>query len=408
MFTAWLDQQIGECIEVTENPTIVQLKGRQVVVDATPLAFGSATFCTKSLVQLGTDHLALRSSAGVWVFAGIFLALGLSGLVLVLAGYLEASSVAGAAVGILGLIFTLIGLSQVLFLRRYLFDRESDRFIIRWFMHEEARPLAAVLAVQIVERFGKTPRTRELNLVLDDATQPRLSLSNHTDIKTTYFQAARIAEFLGVPLLQNTTEPETTIIVNGRQIPVETAPVENTSGGQANFRTMVLVQQRPDCLVLRSSLGMRLVAGISFLAGTGAFALSFVALFGDQPSIFGFCFTAGMGLLFMAVGTWMFIQCGDQEFDLKSGQWTTRRFGRVQTRLLSDIIGVQVLYGGFQSSDHGQGYSTWQINLILDHSTERRYTLSDHADKKSSLSQAAQLARFLKVQLMEMTEESNG
>jgi hypothetical protein len=100
--------------------------------------------------------------------------------------------------------------------RRFEFDRAAGRVRASGPVPWRERPLADVLAVQLIERprpfrVGRHRRSLrigtacELILVLDDADQPRVSLATYPvwppDLCPAAADAAALADFLGVPLL---------------------------------------------------------------------------------------------------------------------------------------------------------------------------------------------------------------
>jgi hypothetical protein len=71
--------------------------------------------------------------------------------------------------------------------------------------------------------------TYQLNLVLDDANQPRLNLSNHSDRDWTWETGQELAEFLEVPFLDQVVPKE-----QGRSPEATDSPVAPVHPGDRN------------------------------------------------------------------------------------------------------------------------------------------------------------------------------
>jgi hypothetical protein len=112
------------------------------------------------------------------------------------------------------------GLSELL-PRRFEFDRAANQVRVTWPDPWQERPLSDVLAVQLIERprLYRVGRSRkigsavELILVLDDADRPRVSLATYPawppDPCPAKADAAKLADFLGVALLNETSGKKT-------------------------------------------------------------------------------------------------------------------------------------------------------------------------------------------------------
>jgi hypothetical protein len=197
----------------------LQIGSREVVVDTAPLAAHQANFRTHRLIRSGERRLlfvpgrVLRFLAlGVLLIASVSLTLALW----------DRLAPTGQGLfwicGALGLFFLLIGLALLVLPRRYCFDLETAQMTIRSWRLLVRRPLADVLAVQLIDGgwhsstsshgVKTTYRTYQLNLVLDDADQARLNLSNHSDWDWTWETGQELGEFLGVPFLDQVAEEE--------------------------------------------------------------------------------------------------------------------------------------------------------------------------------------------------------
>ena len=100
-----------------------------------------------------------------------------------------------------------------LFGPRYRFDALDGRLTVRHFWRKRRRPLRDIVGVQMVDAgwFGtkynegldKRPvkfRSYQLNLVLDDAEEPRMFVAYNSDFTDMARKAKMLADFLGVPL----------------------------------------------------------------------------------------------------------------------------------------------------------------------------------------------------------------
>jgi hypothetical protein len=72
---------------------------------------------------------------------------------------------------------------------------------------------------------------------------------------------------------------------------------------------------------------------------------------------------------------------------------------RADSRPLSGIVAVQVINGGYHSMSNGGGYTTYQLNLVVE-GEERRLGLSNHADRDWTAEAGVGLAEFLGVPLL--------
>jgi hypothetical protein len=101
-----------------------------------------------------------------------------------------------------------------LFGPRYRFDALDGRLTVRHFWRKRRRPLRDIVAVQMIDAgwFGtkynegldERPvkfRSYQLNLVLDDAQEPRMFVAYNSDFTDMARKAKILADFLGVPLL---------------------------------------------------------------------------------------------------------------------------------------------------------------------------------------------------------------
>jgi hypothetical protein len=106
-----------------------------------------------------------------------------------------------------------------LLLYRDRFDRQAGRLTLGWFGLKGTYPLARVLAVQLIPGglAQKTPApfrrggecvSYQLNLVMADAYEDRLNITEDADLAWTRQAGQQVADFLGVPLLDQIADSE--------------------------------------------------------------------------------------------------------------------------------------------------------------------------------------------------------
>ena len=98
-------------------------------------------------------------------------------------------------------------------LPRFCFDRDAGQLVYRtpwalphpkFFLH--TMPLDRIVGLQIIRGTPKTYddgdafQTYQLNLLLDDTTQPRLNMTDHVDLACTQRHGREIADYLSIPL----------------------------------------------------------------------------------------------------------------------------------------------------------------------------------------------------------------
>jgi hypothetical protein len=96
------------------------------------------------------------------------------------------------------------------------FDRQAGVLTLGWFGFKGVVPLAKVLAIQLVPgglvdrptQFGAGGErvSYQLNLVLSDADQDRLNLTDDSDLTWARQEGQRLADFLGVPLIDQVVD----------------------------------------------------------------------------------------------------------------------------------------------------------------------------------------------------------
>ncbi len=156
-----------------------------------------------------------------------------------------------------------------------------------------------------------------------------------------------------------------------REKSVPDADTDPLPGGGSNFRTMTFVR-KGDLFVIKPTIGLR-IFGIVFL------------LFGGVP---------------LAVMIYLFIENG-----ARTEYWVVGGFG------LSDILGVQLIHGGWHTVRNSNGtqnsYYTYQVNLVLNDEKEPRANLLNQSDFDSCWQCADQLADFLEVPFMDSVSEQS-
>jgi|SRR5262245_34821736 len=186
----------------------VRVGNRDIDVDTSPIQAASANFRTATFVELREGCLVLRPSGGMRLFASLFLLLGL--IIISVAAAIFIGGERGWVVpglAAFGAIFAAAGLGMLLMPRRNEFDRDAGQWTVSRFMSSTARPLTDILAIQLINggyhTSGDGPgyNTYQLNLILDDSAEPRRCLSNHANRDATRTDGMWLAEFLGVPLL---------------------------------------------------------------------------------------------------------------------------------------------------------------------------------------------------------------
>jgi hypothetical protein len=166
-------------------------------------------------VAKGADGLLLRPRSvarwGLHRLGFVLIGLGLYLAWLVWLGPAGFDSLAGwlMALGVaLLLIFSAV---KPLLLYRDHFDRQAELLTLGWLGLKGKYPLPNVLGVQLVpgglvaEGFGESV-SYQLNLVLADIYEDRLNLTHSSDLSWTRQAGEQIADFLGVPLIDQIAE----------------------------------------------------------------------------------------------------------------------------------------------------------------------------------------------------------
>ena len=171
-------------------------------------------FCKRVLVWPDSSSLELRFPTGLKFSAVICIGVG-AWLFSICAASLQ-EDVGAGGLGIIAfhlvgaLAFTVAGIWQLLDVGRVRLDLSTGKLTIRRFLRAAlTRNLAEISALQLIS--GGVHQTEDgqfesfqINLVLTDAVQPRLALIEQDDLAETRQTASRVAEFLGIRLLDET------------------------------------------------------------------------------------------------------------------------------------------------------------------------------------------------------------
>ena len=197
----------------------VRIGSREIAVERSPLHVNylSCGIHEFTLTQLENGQIRLQQGRGVRVLGWVFCILGLPILILGLLATIGVL-IQPALDNLLGTLFFLsFGFAFAFFGvkllgRRCRFDTHAGELTIRHLARTRRRPLADILAVQVLNAglFGSNNSegderfvSFQLNLVLDDPNEPRLFVAFHRAKMEMGEKAKQLAEFLGVPLLMS-------------------------------------------------------------------------------------------------------------------------------------------------------------------------------------------------------------
>jgi hypothetical protein len=197
----------------------IKAGSKNVPVETTPLSVGGANFRDKTLQQLDERRLSIKPSVATRVMGIAFLIVGLVPSAFSVYRLLRDRHQTEYWVLLgFGMIFFTAGLLVLVLSRRFDFDLDEGQMAFRRFWPRRTRPLAQILAVQVIHGGWHTAKTKgggqityctyQLNLVLDDPQQPRMNLSNHSDWDWTWQSGNTLAEFLEIPFLDSVSEVE--------------------------------------------------------------------------------------------------------------------------------------------------------------------------------------------------------
>jgi hypothetical protein len=200
------------------------------LLSRSPLPPGRASVRGPACVVLqGEDALVLRPrSRRSWArLAPAVIPIG-TGLFFVWLAWWRVGAGQGALVVslVLSAVVVLLGgtLSQFAALKLWLryrarFDRQAGRLTLGWFGLKGTYPLARILAMQLIPAglvenaaapFGGGGEhvSYQLNLVMADAYEDRLNITEDSDLGLTRQAGQQVADFLGVPLLDQIADSE--------------------------------------------------------------------------------------------------------------------------------------------------------------------------------------------------------
>jgi len=178
-------------------------------IDTTPLRALASTGASHALRQPHDRLMTLTPASFVPLLGGLF------GLAILLVGggiYVSSGHPGGLFVGGIGAVFAVAFSLIVLTTRRFKFDRDRGLLCLRRVGSSRHYPLERVRAIQLIpggwHGNGTRPRffTYQLNVVLDDPDRPRINLTNNTNWEVTWRAGSELAEFLGVPLLDEVSQ----------------------------------------------------------------------------------------------------------------------------------------------------------------------------------------------------------
>lgn len=457
----------------TERTVSLPIQGgaRTVVVDTWPLeesfSFRVGSFSTRKIVEPCMGSLLIKpnwkqrlgglvSSAlggvllfaggyGVWFMAAALWELGVQRggwAPWLRVGFAVVAGLFGVLFGLVGLLIFVIGLAASLDLRSYRFDVYGGLLTYGLPGWRRRRRLDQVLAVQIV-RHGQASRvlasdsefrifrrsdgssgistdaSYQLNLVLDDPDQPRLSLSHHGTLNWTWEAATKLADLLQVPLLDCICAAEATVIEPerlGQQVEraraerpapslvAEVAPLLATA---ISIRLVTLAQPDPDLLVIKPSALSRLLLTPFMLGLPLAVSAVFWWNFGQmaqQIGVWGAVLVCLAPLAFLPLT--LVSRSGQFRFDRLRRALTYGRIWSRKTKPFSDILAVQVIFGGrHEATDPDthitRGFETYQLNLVLKDPPGSRINVSNHPGRRWTQEAGQRLAEFLGVPLLD-------
>lgn len=401
-------------------------------VSRTPLSKQSASF--RSMVFSFSDPqiAKIRPTAGIWVFSFVFALLGIGVIVLSAVTQSEFADMGTPDSGLRGfwkvipifrlMVSGIVGVGFVTFsvyfavaaARRTLtFDRRSGT------MHAKRNrtgldgkiPLRDFAAVQVLPAGTGEAYTYEMNLVLSQPAGHRFTVMCHAKEQDLRSDASKLAEFLQVPVLDHTHEPE---VIDGRVLELERALLP---GSTANFRTMVLRSAGPGQMSLKATMGAKVFRGI--FVGFGLLALGMgvigIVFFGSisKESVWWGLLAVAIPIIVGTVLTlagFKFLTEHPIVFDRVRGSVQGRSLktddhirGEIALR---DIRALQICSGMISNTDgEGKSYRAFQLNLVLGDPPGQRIPLVAHAKGEALRRDAEQLAQFIRVPLLDHTKQ---
>ena len=233
-------------------------------------------------------------------------------------------------------------------------------------------------------------------------------------------------------------QPATNIVrpaavqIGTKSFSVDTWAVPRTNPWDGLRCTVELKQLSDDCLVLEPRKRALFWHAPIILAVTAGPVAGLVYMLreefqGNADWVVILVLVIGLLLIIACSCSWVYLaqaalqRFGSSEFDRHAGLLTISRrpfgFWRslqvIRSRPLTDIVCVQLLYGGFHSesveigepgtpgSVVHQNYHSYQFNLVFNDRNEPRYNLTTHADWKWLREAGQKLANFLGVPVVD-------
>jgi hypothetical protein len=221
----------------------------------------------------------------------------------------------------------------------------------------------------------------------------------------------------------------TTVQVGTRSFPIDGWPLprRNPWGGQR--RTVELKQVTDDCLVLEPKKRWFLWHALLMLGMTAGPMAGVLYMLVEEirgNATWGGIVSWSMGAVLLVAILLVGLSApgGFQRwvrFDRRAGRLTISRrpFGfrrplhLVQSRPLTDLVCIQLLYGGFhiETTETGEAgtpgsvihesYHSYQLNLVFDDPKEPRYNVATHSDWKWTREAGQKLADFLGIAVVD-------
>ncbi len=187
-------------------------------VDWKPLSSGGSNFKTSELKKINSTRLEVHKSKGGFLFSALFAVIGLFAMIfgtyVIIQDYGLSFTILAPI--LFGGIFAAAGIGMFVFPRPRIFDRRYGWF---WagnkslareqdFMRlKKSARLSEIAAIQIISEYlsgseSGSYTSWEINLVSEDGQ--RLNVMDHGNKESIVADAQKLAEFLGVPVWENT------------------------------------------------------------------------------------------------------------------------------------------------------------------------------------------------------------
>jgi len=384
-------------------------------VEPTPMPPGFSTIPSPVVTEPGPDILLIRPRrlALLLGFNWIWLACMALPLIGLAAQGVRADWPSAVGLGALECV-ALVGLLHKLG-RRARFDREQGMLTLGWLGRRTPRPLASVKAVQVVEG-----TQCQLNLLLEDAHQPRLNLMAETEPAVVRQAAERVASFLGVPLVEAKRQvPPAVRPGTGQAVDhLEELNRSPLPAGRASIRGPArAVPIGDDGLVLRARRRVNWVQFGPALATTGlGFYLVWLTWLAPAAGQRGLVQSAAW-LPFVLFGPLLLLRglkplfLYRDRFDRQTGLLTLGWFGLKGTHSLAKVLAVQLVPGGLVDKGlapfrRGGERVSYQMNLVIADTYQDRLNLTDDSDLEWTRQAGQQLADFLGVPVIDQIADA--